>query len=390
MVTPQLLDYIRQCLVQGMSKEQVIQSLRAIGWQKADIMEGLTSVSQEIKTSGQQFLYDHVLAPAKVTTSFVALAWAVIVFLFAGAAFVHFYYIEPATPQIVVARMAQNIKSITSVTYRGTIRAQFDVNDVSNLPGLGGVAGLFQLQSAAHSQGTSLVIKIQGASDAHTPDKPKGFFIFDASLIAPPEEQFFLGGEVRVNQNVVFARLTELSSTAYDEFLNKWIRIEPEVFPQELGQTPALSNYQRREALLASDVIQLTHDLGDTALQGKPVHHYAYLFNKKAFSAFLSTAYQFSEKELANQDQLRDIQSALDYVDVAGGELWIGKDDLLPHRISFTITIKTPRESGVLAALLTTLDFSDFNKPVTIESPSFAMSADELILPSLIEPSLTE
>ncbi|MHB8660964.1 MAG: WD40/YVTN/BNR-like repeat-containing protein [Minisyncoccota bacterium] len=47
MVTPQLLDYIRQQLVAGVSKEEIIQSLITTGWQGQDINDAFSTIGTQ-------------------------------------------------------------------------------------------------------------------------------------------------------------------------------------------------------------------------------------------------------------------------------------------------------------------------------------------------------
>lgn len=47
MVNPQLLDYIRQQLAAGVSKEEIIRALTAIGWHESDINDGFSTIGPQ-------------------------------------------------------------------------------------------------------------------------------------------------------------------------------------------------------------------------------------------------------------------------------------------------------------------------------------------------------
>ena len=64
MVNQQLLDYVKQQLQQGVSREQIKSSLMANGWQAQDIDEAFSTINTS--TLSEQYVNIPTKAPIKI------------------------------------------------------------------------------------------------------------------------------------------------------------------------------------------------------------------------------------------------------------------------------------------------------------------------------------
>lgn len=64
MINQQLLDYIKQQVLQGVNREQIKSSLMTNGWQASDIEEGFSAASSPVPPS--QYLNSSINAPTKI------------------------------------------------------------------------------------------------------------------------------------------------------------------------------------------------------------------------------------------------------------------------------------------------------------------------------------
>jgi hypothetical protein len=126
---------------------------------------------------------------------------------------------------------------------------------------------------------------------------------------------------------------------------------------------------------------QSIKDLGDTTLNGSAVHHYQIVPDKNKMA------------DQASTQQAKDLVRSMLESGTIQLEVWIGKDDHLLHRmkndtdatIDLTKVMEAsgqqlppgfpmPAGATVHTVVHATIDYHDFNAPVTVTVPSVAPS----------------
>jgi hypothetical protein len=126
---------------------------------------------------------------------------------------------------------------------------------------------------------------------------------------------------------------------------------------------------------------QSIKDLGDTTVNGVAVHHYQIIPDKNKLA------------DQASTQQARDLMRSMLQKGTVSIEVWIGKDDHLLHRLkddtdaSIDLNqamqasgqpppsgFNVPPGSNVHAVVHATIDYRDFNAPVTVSVPPTSAS----------------
>lgn len=248
------------------------------------------------------------------------------------------------TPQQVVASATQKMSQLHSAKFdvSATVLEQFPSSFTQSL----GAAG------AALS---NLSIDLTGNGEAQFPHNASMALRVKTASITVDTQVVVVDGRVYVKNPQTGSFSVDSSGTVLSQFG---------------GETDPLSG----AAVLKS--AQSINDLGDTTLNGTAVHHYQIMPDKN---------------KLADQASTQQARELLRSVLQSGSvrlEVWIGKDDHLLRRLKddtdATIDlnqalqasgqqlppgITLPPGSTVHAVVHSTLDYHDFNAPVTVTPP---------------------
>jgi len=80
-----------------------------------------------------------------------------------------------------------------------------------------------------------------------------------------------------------------------------------------------------------------------------------------------------SEYSNYSEQQMNQLLSAIQMA----GDIWIGKNDLLPRKISIDLLFIDPQETSTVTATFA-YGFNGFNEPVSVAVPSGSVSGEEL------------
>ena len=180
------------------------------------------------------------------------------------------------------------------------------------------------------------------------------------------------------------------------EHTTKWISIDVSTSSQLFGTYGGLAtstrglyrtDRERKEAqeilvrdwpLLIAKVIEKTVP----TMEGQEMYHYAYTLDKNKLRAFFTDAFALSSKKSQTPEVYSKLftESAINMFASSSGELFIGKDDFYPHRVTFHTPISIAT-SSVLVAGTIDLDMHifDFNKVKEITAPNDATPYDQVI-----------
>ncbi len=386
MVNQQILDYIKQQLQQNISREQIKNSLLANNWQENDINEAFTSLD-----------YLSSLDSLKETTSqqperkknkvLLTVVSVICLLLVGGGVFGYFYYFQE-TPEKVIEKMITNLAEIKTLEYQGEIRAEITTPDMLN------DNILFQsVKPTTDKKLSDFYIDFSGKSDVSDLNNPKGSFVFNIKTNALEEltqgESIFGLDIITIGQNI-YLKLSNLPNLGLFDFsflINQWIKIDTEEMfdlenfeeqkrQQELSQEQI---NQIKDITAKSKVFKINEKMPSEIIEGIETHHYKFLIDKMALNNLIIEIAAIIQEETLTEKEISDFDKILEAVESIEGEIWIGKKDYLPYKLSLTIIIKETSDFKTAGKLVTTLLFKNYNKPVQIEIPTQTKSIKEIL-----------
>jgi hypothetical protein len=398
MVNQQLLDYIKQQLQQGVSREIITNNLISQGWQQSDVNEGFSSIdssntSSQI-SSPQSFSTLPQQPERKASKTLLAIISIIGVLIIGGGAFGYFYYFQE-TPEKVIEKMRTRLTEVKTLEYQGDIKAEITTPDL-----LGGGSFMQPTQQAPSKKASDFSINFNGKSDVNDLNNPKGSFAFNIKTDALKEltqgESTF-GLEVRTINKVVYVKLNNLPNLGFFDlsFLsNQWIKIDTEVIKKQFGlekfeeQIKEAQGQQElnpeqteklKQVVAQTKVFKITEKLASEEIEGVNTHHYKFLIDKNELKKLITDISVIVENKTLTDKELAEFDKGLEAVESIGGEIWIGKKDYLPYKIIFTVGIKETAESKTAGQLTATLLFKNYNKPVQIDIPSPVKGIEEIL-----------
>jgi hypothetical protein len=253
------------------------------------------------------------------------------------------------TPQQVVSTASDKMSQLQSAKFdmTATILEQFPPAFVQSL----GAAG------AALS---NLSIDMSGKGEAKFPDQASMSMQVKTAGVTVNTETVVAGGKIYVKDPTSGSFIQSPGSDALSQFTN---------------QADPLSG----AAILKT--AQSIKDLGDTTLSGTAVHHYQIVPDKNKVA------------DQASTQQAKDLVRSMLQSGSLQLEVWIGKDDHLLHRLKddtdATIDLNQvmqasgqqlppgftlPPGATVHTVVHATIDYHDFNTPVTVSVPAVSPS----------------
>ncbi|MFH0873722.1 MAG: hypothetical protein V1846_02670 [Candidatus Komeilibacteria bacterium] len=406
MVNQQLLDYIKQCQQQGIASDEIRKNLVTSGWPVTDIDAALQPLDRPVEAIVESAAVMPPVAvtapvesaldsePVKKSRSKVVLLVVIILLglIALGAGAAGYWYFFPS-PERVLQKMSQQLATITSSEYQGEIKAEIPSSDLSPALGLGGMSATST--SAVPKIGTFLVT-FSGKGNVNDLNNPNGQFIFntktDALPSAGPAETNF-GLEARTIGKIAYLRFISLPNFgSFDlSFLaNQWVKLDYEALQNQFGSavkdqlaqqklTPEQIQ-QIKQAVSEANLLTVTATLPGEKIEAQDTYHYKVVLNKAAVKQLLIDLKKIVENKDFTAEELQNIDKTMEAFDVTEGEIWIGKKDYLPYKLTFQSTIKNADKPEMVVKITTSLQFKNYNQPVVIEAPAESKTFEELMV----------
>jgi hypothetical protein len=249
------------------------------------------------------------------------------------------------TPQQVVSTASDKMSQLHSAKFdmTATILEQFPPAFVQQLGAQGAALA-------------NLSIDMSGKGQAKFPDQASMSMQVKTAGLTVSTEMVFAGGKIYVKDPQTGSFTQPQSAGTFSQFTN---------------QADPLSS----AAILKT--AQSVKDLGDTTLNGSAVHHYQIVPDKNKVA------------DQASTQQAKDLVRSMLQNGSLQLEVWIGKDDHLLHRLKddtdATIDLSQvmqasgqqlppgftlPSGATVHTVVHATVDYHDFNTPVTVSVPA--------------------
>lgn len=393
MVNQQLLDYIKQQSQQGISKEQIKSSLMANGWQAQDIEEAFNSSVLPAQTLAPSDTPSQSFSPQphrglnKILLVIVFIIGGVLII--GGGAFAYFNYFQ--SPEKIVQKMTTQLTKIKSLEYSGEIKVEADTGDL-----LSGVGSLSQPRQPVSNNKTShSSINFTGSSDIQKLDDPKGLLVFNIKTDALPQGKFAFGLEIRTISKIIYVKLSDVPNLGFFDLSavkNQWIKIDTEALKKQFGLekleeqvkeaqkkqglTPVIEKL--KTAVQQAKIFKITQKLAGEKIEGVNTYHYKFIIDKEGVKNLFVEISKIIEDRTLIEEELKEFDKSLETVELEG-EIWIGKKDLLPYKITLSSIIKETDKSKTSGKVSFTLLLKSFNKPVQIDIPQQAKPLEEFL-----------
>lgn len=399
MINQQLLDYIKQQLQQGTDREKINNFLMANGWQVSDIKEAFDSIipsnqpvqptSPNISTP-QSFSTFSSQPQNGMSKTLLAVILIVGVLIVGGGAFAYFNYFQ--SPEKIVQKMITKLTEIKSLEYSGEIKTEVNAGDL-----LGGGNLLQPTQPVSNNKTSNFSVNFNGVSDTNDLNNPKGSFSFNINTDALGQENFTLGLEVRTIDKIVYIKLSNLPNLGFFDLTavsNQWIKVDTEALKKQFGLEKIeeqLKEAQKKQELSPEQieklktavqqhkVFKITESLAGEKIEGVDTYHYKFTIDKEEIKKLLTDISQITQDKTLTEKELADFDESFKAIELSEGEIWIGKKDFLPYKISLSSVIKETEKSKTSGKVSFTLLFKNFNKPVQIEIPAPVKTLEEIL-----------
>lgn len=337
MLNLELQKYIDTQLAAGITADQLKTTLLQAGWPAQDIADSMPKTQAasilpplDVKPTVE----DHVKSvseakPVKKRKSKLFLFILLLVFLLAGGfAGVYAYTTYMEYPVRVFAEMAKR-SSFRSYSYDSTVVMEGKASGSSNSTVTVNAVGDLDVKDEKNPI-TSTTLSLEYKVDQNT-GMAAAQFMYLANML------YF-----RVTQ------LPDLGEYTADtaDYMNKWFSVSatdlagfgmvpPTATEEKISEEQAA---QIRDAFIKNKCIILSKNIPSTEVSGIATYHYQYTIDKKCAVPFTKDVAIIMKQELTN-NQITQIGDAMDMFQQMKGEIWVGKNDYMPYRTTFSTAV---------------------------------------------------
>ncbi len=295
-----------------------------------------------------------------------------IVLLVGGAGFWYWRNIYNS-PKRILAKTIGNLSQIRSLGYQGDLKF-----------------------STASFLGSSFSLGFEGEADWANPNEPKSktqvvikndaVQLARVEALAINEETYLKFGDLTSFLGTLLGQANGLSNLQ-----DKWILLD---LTKIFGES--LTNQEKKDVspekleewfgfIKANPFFKITENLGEAELGSVKTHHFKYEIDKENLEKALSKWQEmvYGEEYSAIDKEL--FGRSLENTEFKGGEIWIGKANLLPYKITLGLIEEVnDQASGIELSL----SLRSFNEAVTVEKPTEFLTTQEALqqLDSLLLP----
>lgn len=198
--------------------------------------------------------------------------------------------------------------------------------------------------------------------------------------------------EIRMLQNIIYLQPRNLPvypNFDISFFNNKWIKIDSDellkkykIKQQDPEKTRLTKEQeaQMRQAFEKYTIFKVTDVLPDEEIGTVAVNHYKFTIDKEQVRLFVDEALSILRKDQLSEQGRKDIRKIVadmkeENLKSISSEIWIGKNDVLPYKLLILTVPKDPTRDGKGTL---TVNFKDYNKPVSVDAPTFSQTFEEV------------
>lgn len=319
----------------------------------------------------------------KINKKAIIIAFLISFFLIGGVTAGYFYYVK--LQQKNLAKIIENLANVKSLEYTGEISV-----DLTTQSPYGGIfKSLLSQIASENSEKGSFSIKFSGSYDKNDLKNQKSSVLLEArSSTGTLGQDFYLVLEERSINKIIYLKISDtpyLALLGMDSLSNQWIKVDTEELQKQYGideTTQKISsekNEEIKKAFVQSGVIKVTSKLPGSTIDGVATDRYKFTIDKTAFKNLVVKIYQILGETPPTKEELQSFEDALGPLEFSGGEIWIGKKDSLPHKISLNVSYTEENEKENLLTVKTNFTFKNFNKSIQVDIPAEAKDYKEVL-----------
>ncbi len=384
MPNQQLANYIKQQLQQGISQATINTELLAKGWQVSDLKAEFDLIPQT--TNSKKPTTSPNLTPVQSTKkspkTLIILIVISAILIISGGALAYFYYFQ--SPKVIVQKMVSKLIQVKSAEYSGTIEIKVNVSNFMNASSTNG--DLLQFTGLSINKKTSnFLINFTGAINRYETNKLRNSFSFDLKTNALQQE-LSLGLKIKSIGKVIYIELDDvpkLKTFNLEAIKNHWVKIDTGTVKKQLkvsNDTIGMSPKQiLKSRAIAEKVFKLTEKSNNTKLNNLVTYHYKFIIEIKELKKLFINFRQTMQNKSLTKEELTKIDNDFETIKSAQGEIWIGKKDLLPYKLTLNLITKASHKGQAPMEIKFTILTKNFNQAIKINPPAQVKTLEELI-----------
>jgi hypothetical protein len=418
MPSQQLIDFIDKGLKEGRGPAELqLHAVHDMGVSVAEFNQALDQVmlgelhpaSQAAPLSAPEspvFQAETAPTPKKVVGFFNPFGWfkhhkvtavllvLIVAVLAAGGAVLANVLMTPSTDQIrlMVFERLQNMKT---VEYEGSLEGEITTDAMASLDTFLRYGPQHRLATkdrrVAGSKNTKVRLDFKGASDVRDSANPKA-----ETTLTLTSEGFVVGVDAKAIGEDVFFKIRELPDLGMFDttaFLNQWFKLDYEglgaaglsYVPATAGNLDESKKRRIMEIVANSSIFKLAEKIGNDEVDGKSAYHYRYTIDEVALLETIQQVVKEIDASANPELTAKERQEFLDWIDAAGGEIWLAKKDLVPLQMTFDLAMRSVNDAPVTGRLSLNIKFNKYNQNVTIEPPYPFKNLSEMLSETMAE-----
>ncbi len=289
------------------------------------------------------------------------------VLLIAGSAWG--YYAYTTAPDRVFANMLGNLSRVRSAEFSGEV-----VITISNINSeqIAELTRLPFVEQLSLSGPITVTDAMHGSFDTTDSVNPKLSIVSELRSDKWPFGNFTLGGEYRSCGSDRYFKIDsvpDLGAFNLSFLKNKWFKtVSQEVAGESTIASAAMGDVIKQRAPLT-----IIETMRGEQLDGVSAYRYKVALRKEAIKDIVAVIYG----DALPGSQQRQLLDNLDRFSIDDAQLWVGKSDLLPHKLYVRATMTGAGDPVSTTELSVTLAAKNYNQPQDIAIPEGAQAVDD-------------
>ena len=412
MINNQMLDYIKQQLSLKVSREVITANLKSSDWSDADINEAFAMTpsapipvaivpTASTPALAQPVNYFPQQSAVHKNKKIISIILVIILFCAAGALVYAYYTGAFISLPSLTSQAIDGAKATTSATYDTTI--SIDFSEVKNM-----TSSLSLLLSPSLSA-NKIIVTAKGSYDVSDKNNMKSSSVISVDLGA-----LSLGAEIRALNKTLYAEITKVPDAFsagismfvpnFSSYVNKWFSF-PLTSQNDQGMNNPLASLSPINTSLADKItpeqkdylykmfrdahfIKAVKKLPPETITGELSYHFTFDLDRVGINSYLQSLQDYVKTIGKNDSTLSAFDTTsfnknLDQVKNFTGEIWIGRNDKLLHKVvvDFTVQPDVTKNENVKISIVGIM--SGWNQPVSIVAPAESTPFADLMSPAI-------
>ncbi|MEI7709470.1 MAG: hypothetical protein WCI76_02035 [bacterium] len=308
----------------------------------------------------------------------------IILFFVAALGFAFAFYSGTfVTLPTLLKTSMEKAKTTTSATYDVTFNADFsEIKDVTNqLSGLSFVGG----------NTSQMAFSFRGSYDLADRNNVK-----HSSTLSLGLGSLSLESEFKLINKIFYVKLTKYPLMAkmflptLSTYENKWFSLPYEATKAVSGELTADQKDKITKLSENAHLIKALAKLSPETVSGEPSYHFSFDLDRGGIVAYINSLKDYAATLSKNNPDLSEVNTktiteSMDKIKDFKGEIWIGRNDQLVHKITVSFAVQPDATKDEKVKVNMVAIFSDYNKPLEITAPAGSTPFSD-IMPALMSP----